>query len=1338
VKTTEHARKSPAAKTGTFATRGGLLRGGGSGAPSLRLLATCLGLALLVAGLAIPSDASAAVKYPQLGEIVGPTPGEHFTGLNSESVAVNNKNGHIYVADSGAHRVYNFASSADTSPTVWDGTSTPAGEFEGKLALAADNSSGDVYVADSGHKVIDKFDSVGNLIESFGDTEGTPDGQLAGLKAPAGSFSLPFFGSFGIAVDQAGGELYAIDSGHQLIDVFNSSGAYLRSISDPEAIAEGLFGCGGNFTDGIAVNATSGHIFVSDSCPEKVYEFNAAGKFLSLWNGNDKPLPSSKTPAEGFSGYVSVALNNTSGDLYISASFQEVVDRFDSSGEFKDQITGTPGGQGPGIAVDQASGDVYVSDNGTGSVKIFGPKAVLLPTVITEGPTEVGPHQVTLNGTVNPEGLALSACEFEWGTTTAYGHSAACEAAVPVDSNPHAVKAKLEGLEAGQTYHYRLKATNANGSEAGADESFETPPPPSIDAAFYEHLTETTVDLKTEINPRGAETTCQIEWGPSAEPGNPSVAYENTDPCEPPEIIAANFDLPASLHLEGLSKDTSYHWRVAATNASGTTTGPEHTFVFLSPPEHESCPSNEAFRTGASATLPDCRVYEMVTPPSKNGAAVGNVFIGLLPDFSADGSRLVLTSLQCFADAVSCNADRGSNEGSSFAFTRAGTGWVANSLAGPAGQFGVGNVRDVSADTGMALLSLPTSPQRQDDFYARAPDGSLTDIGPVSPPALGAQGPRGPTYYTLATADFSHVVFEAQFPWPYDETQEGHATPYEYVGAANTDPFLVAVTGAQNSTDLISQCGALAPRENNGSTISADGSTVYVTVEPCSTGTGANAGKEVPAYELYARIDGETTHPETVNISASQCGSGAGTDEFACRNAPPADSNFEGASTDGSIAYFTSTRQLTDQASEDNNSGDSAFRPGCHETVGPNGCNLYLHDRSLPPGQRLLDASAGSGPGQGPRVQGVMATSADGSHAYFVARGVLAGNPGAATDPETGELQQAEAGANNLYLYQRDAAHPSGLTTFIATLAASDKNEWQTGAIGFANFTPDGRFLLFTSAAHLTRDDHASTRQVFRYDAQTGQLLRVSIGQRGFNDNGNAGTGSARIVPGGHLSSFADGNARRNPSMSNDGSRVFFMSPIGLTPGALDDVPIQEKSGEPQYAQNIYEWQAPSSAGCSQAQGCVSLISDGRDTSSVPQPACADSPQNSTTCLLGTDASGKNVFFTTGNSLAPQDTDTGIDFYDARVGGGFTAASGTTPCQTSEVCHQGGTAEGPAQSPASAGFEGPEEDANHPRKPKCKRGFAGKHGKCVAKHHGKHKKHAKARRHANPNRRAGR
>jgi hypothetical protein len=107
--------------------------------------------------------------------------------------------------------------------------------------------------------------------------------------------------------------------------------------------------------------------------------------------------------------------------------------------------------------------------------------------------------------------------------------------------------------------------------------------------------------------------------------------------------------------------------------------------------------------------------------------------------------------------------------------------------------------------------------------------------------------------------------------------------------------------------------------------------------------------------------------------------------------------------------------------------------------------------------------------------------------------------------------------------------------------------------------------------------------------------------------------------------------------MSDDGSFIFFMSPLALTSGALNDVPLREFQGKAEFAQNVYEYH----------DGDVYLISDGRDTSAAEAAICEG--HVSTTCLIGSDASGHNVFFTTADQLVPKDTDTELDFYDARI-----------------------------------------------------------------------------------------
>ncbi len=280
-------------------------------------------------------------------------------------------------------------------------------------------------------------------------------------------------------------------------------------------------------------------------------------------------------------------------------------------------------------------------------------------------------------------------------------------------------------------------------------------------------------------------------------------------------------------------------------------------------------------------------------------------------------------------------------------------------------------------------------------------------------------------------------------------------------------------------------------------------------------------------------------------------------------------------------------------------------------------------------------------------MQGVVAVSADGSHVYFVAQGVLTTKerPGCRAAFEAEKVAQegrchAVGGADNLYVYERDAAHPEGHIAFVAASTATPAVDSLRESP--ANVTPDGRFLVF-EAGDLTPDAHAGGTQIYRYDAATEELVRVSVGQDGFDDDGNGGTGNARIVPASEGAQHA-GPARGDPTMSNDGDYVFFESYRALTPHALDDVPN---------GIDVYEWELAGTPGGScpagaPGGGCVYLISDGRDTGSARTP-CSGAIGDSATCLLGTDASGHDVFFMTADRLVPKDTDTQVDIYDARI-----------------------------------------------------------------------------------------
>jgi hypothetical protein len=97
---------------------------------------------------------------------------------------------------------------------------------------------------------------------------------------------------------------------------------------------------------------------------------------------------------------------------------------------------------------------------------------ILPPAVTTLAASGVQFTNATLNATVNPNGLPTGAW-FQWGADTNYGHLTAVTNLSATNINL-AVSAALDGLTAGQTVHFRVVATNADGLTPGSDAAFTT------------------------------------------------------------------------------------------------------------------------------------------------------------------------------------------------------------------------------------------------------------------------------------------------------------------------------------------------------------------------------------------------------------------------------------------------------------------------------------------------------------------------------------------------------------------------------------------------------------------------------------------------------------------------------------------------------------------------------------------------------------------------------------------------------------------------------------------------------------------------------------------------
>jgi hypothetical protein len=220
------------------------------------------------------------------------------------------------------------------------------------------------------------------------------------------------------------------------------------------------------------------------------------------------------------------------------------------------------------------------------------------PTVVTKAVSSVSQTSAVLNATVNPNGGTVTSCHFDYGTTIGYGHEVPCSSLPGSGAGPVDVSASVIGLSANTTYHFRIVAENTGGPSSGVDQTFPTlPDPPTVVTEEASSIGQTSAILNATVNPNGGEVgvdECKLEYGTT-------IAYGHDVPCSslPGSGTSA---VAVSAVVTGLSANTTYHFRVLATNAGGTGTGGDGTFDTLPNPPTVATGSGSPV-TQTSATL---------------------------------------------------------------------------------------------------------------------------------------------------------------------------------------------------------------------------------------------------------------------------------------------------------------------------------------------------------------------------------------------------------------------------------------------------------------------------------------------------------------------------------------------------------------------------------------------------------------------------------------------------------------------------------------------------------------------------------------------------------------
>jgi hypothetical protein len=1199
-----------------------------------RLLSRTL-VSLCVAGglLSTWSAAALAQRKHTFGFSFGSAGGGAGELSQPGAVAVNEATGEVYVLDRGNGRVEIFAATG-AYVRQFNGSAAPTGVFSWPAEeeqyrpaeIAVDNSknpldpsAGDVYVLDSGHGVIDKFSASGAYI-----------GQLTGLS-PTWLFATHAIK--GIAVDPNDGSLWveakAPQAEYEPIVQFNNAvvNEYTSNIVEPRF----------PYVDGnLSQFGAIGFAFDSEDD-----FFIGAEDFLShitvparFGKGGEVLLEALGTEATS-----ALAVDLSSGDVY--ADDVTSVAAFDPTGQPIERFGSGELSSSGGVAVNSATGTVYASSASGDEVDAF--TALIVPDASTGSVSRYGETSVTVEGVADPEGLPVTSCVFEYGTSASYGHSTPCAqtpAQIGAGGGKVAVSAELNGLERLTAYHFRLSVANAGGSDQGWDGTFTTPAPVAISEVGVADVSSDSALFSASIDPGGSETSYHVEYGTSA-------AYGESAPVPVGELGPQTSAVPASVRVEGLAPETTYYARVVASNALGTVYGPEETFTTQA--------------GGSAFALPDGRQWELVSPPNKDGGAVEGLGVEKFgPVEAAEGGDAISYSANgpIVAEPAGNPAPISPVQALS---RRGGGGWFSEDMSTPhnvpIGLEGSQEYQVFSSDLSQALVepkgATPLSPEAtgQTPYLRENADDEYIPLVTAHnvPPGTKFGENLGEEYAVWvrdATPDLSHVILEA---WPL-LTSNAIPSPYREIGnifewsggklqLVNVLPDGAPTAGAYFGAGF----------DDMRYAISDDGSRVFWAGSR-SEGERERGGLQVGPLYMYDSVTGRT-----VRIDAPAPG---------VASPPAAEARFQIASADGSKAFFTDEEPLTPNSKLTAGEGEDA-RPA----------DLYVYEAAT---GALTDLSVDPHAGEQAEVLSmVVGASEDGSVVYFVAKGVLASG--------------AQAGAHNLYV--ESEADGKWSTRLVAVLSEGDRFDW--GRVTTeeqkreemrvddlsSRVSPNGRYLAFMSERSLTGYDNrdASSGQpdeeVFLYDEVTGQLRCASCDPTGARPDGLY-TGSEQVlmdpffvwedrwiaatIPGWTQSRY------QSRYLSNVG-RLFFDSSDALVPQATNG-----KS-------DVYEYEPLGVGSCVREGGCVSLISAGT------------SAEEST--FMDASANGDDVFFRTASRLVAQDYDTAFDIYDAHV------CSAGEPCVSAPVapppCTSGDSCKAPPMlqpaifgAPASATFSG--------------------------------------------------
>ncbi len=722
------------------------------------------------------------------------------------------------------------------------------GILVGPAATSA--QAADQHVFDAGLSL------TGNCTTSTADSVPDP-----GCPYPADHQPKAFNDACGVATDPLG-YIYVASAGAPFvvddrIDVFDPSGHFVTEIAGSE-----------DQVCRLAVDS-QGRIYAT-KVGEKVIRYTPAP-------GSYPPTPGSDYGAavdfaSGGGGATGVAIDPTNDYVYVATPGG--VREYDPAGN----LLATLAGSGTDVAVWHrgANFDIYTVDS-SGTARVYDGVDHHLVRTVTGATTDTQAYPYASIAVDQANGdfyVGEIAQQRRVNQFSAAGDLIGRIAYDPFRNANDASDLALDGSTASPNQGYLYVTSGVtSGAHAFAFAPLDIHPP-AVSGQATSRISTTTATLEGTLTANGADTAYRFEYTDDADFQANAWANATSVPIPDGQLGADQPPATAvSAPIAGLQPDTTYHFRLVATNHCNplldpgqecTTEGPDTSFATYPEPQlSPGCP-NAAFRTGPSAYLPDCRAYELVTPPDSNGmvplwATTGNIDISLA---APGGGSLLFAS-----DNGALPGPGGNGKFDAYRAQRGAGGWASQNVSPSGAQARYPEALAASPDHAYLLWEVAAPRGGSLDIggisgasnYVRTPDGSFELVGRADP---GFEDDPG-TEPLWITAGAGHTIFRTGGTVSSSAPQLRADAP-----PTGTDALYDRTPAGLHTVSLLP--GNLTPAAGRNARYqgaSADGTVVLFRL-----------GIDDGSTPLYARVDNADTYQLAAGSSA------AGSATFSCED----------------------------------------------------------------------------------------------------------------------------------------------------------------------------------------------------------------------------------------------------------------------------------------------------------------------------------------------------------------------------------------------------------------------------------------------------------------------